>query len=276
MRHYTKLIAIGVVAAIMASCSSVRKTEKAPEIGGLIGKAYVEKVISLAPEWQVMSSKVAFRLNMGGKNVKANASLKLKRGQLIRFSVAPLLGIEVARMDITPNGFLVIDRLNKRYVQLSFEELNKKWHLDFGFEALQALLLNEMFYPGKLDRSEINAGLFMIEAQSGQSVWLQAKTSRRLTYRFRTSVADGALQESSIGAVGSAYEMNWNYAGFGTLNGKSFPREMNVAIKGFSTPVNVDMDFSRLSVNENWDAVSEVSSRYTRVDFEDLLKMILK
>lgn len=50
----------------------------------------------------------------------------MKRDEVIQLSIAPFLGIEVARAEISPDGVLVMDRMNKRYVQVPFDEL-KIW-----------------------------------------------------------------------------------------------------------------------------------------------------
>ena len=99
-----------VALVLVASCSSTRKLEKTPMIGGLTGEAYMEKVIELSPSWKTVSGKVALTLNMEGqKDAKVSATLRLKRGESIQLLVAPLLGIEVARLEITPGGLLAVD-----------------------------------------------------------------------------------------------------------------------------------------------------------------------
>lgn len=104
MKHRV-LSYLTVVAAIllMASCASRRSLERSPMVGGLTGEAYVEKVIAAAPEWKSVTGKVALNLDMGDKGkAKVNATVRIRKGEVIQFSVAPLLGIEVARMEITP------------------------------------------------------------------------------------------------------------------------------------------------------------------------------
>ena len=65
---------------------------------------------------------------------------RLKRGESIQLLVAPLLGIEVARLEIT--WWIVgVDRLNKRYVNVSFEELSRLANTDLSFNILQSLFL---------------------------------------------------------------------------------------------------------------------------------------
>ena len=91
MKHILKLTFVVVVTLLLASCGSNRWMERSPRVGGLSGKAYTEKVIELSPNWECVTGKVALALDMGAKGTtKVNATLRMKRGEVIQFSVAPL------------------------------------------------------------------------------------------------------------------------------------------------------------------------------------------
>ena len=276
MRRIIRHMVWVLVAVGMAACTASRKAGREPMVGGLTGEAYLEKVIELSPEWQKLSGKVALQLDLGAKgNTKVNATMRLKKGELIRLSVAPLLGIEVARLDITPEGLLAIDRINKRYVRASFEEIRNSWQVDLSFNVLQSLFLNEIFFPGKLQLETGDARYFFVQTE-GEDAVIRAKTSKQFSYRFRTSAADGSLLETHVGVAGLPYALNWKYGRFEPLGARRFPAHMQVVLEGSSSPTILNMDFSRLSTGGDWDTVSEVSSRYKQISLQELLKMFIK
>ncbi len=276
MRRIIRHMVWVLVAVGMAACTASRKAGREPMVGGLTGEAYLEKVIELSPEWQTLSGKVALQLDLGAKgNTKVNATMRLKKGELIRLSVAPLLGIEVARLDITPEGLLAIDRINKRYVRASFEEIRNSWQVDLSFNILQSLFLNEIFFPGKLQLETGDARYFFVQTE-GEDAVIRAKTSKQFSYRFRTSAADGSLLETHVGVAGLPYALNWKYDRFEPLGTRRFPAHMQVVLEGSSSPTSLNMDFSRLSTGGDWDTVSEVSSRYKQISLQELLKMFIK
>lgn len=175
IRLLIRYLYVLVVIVLVASCSSTRKLEKTPMIGGLTGEAYMEKVIELSPSWKAVSGKVALTLNMEGqKDTKVSATLRLKRGESIQLYVAPLLGIEVARLEITPEGLLAVDRLNKRYVKVSFEELSRLANTELSFNVLQFLFLNELFLPGKAQLDVSDAKSFRISLEMDVPCWKQS------------------------------------------------------------------------------------------------------
>lgn len=244
-------------------------------IGGLTGQAYIEKIIELSPEWKSLNGKVALNLDLGGKPMKVTATFRLKRGESIQLLVAPLLGIEVARLEISPDGLLVLDRMNKRYVQVSFDEVSRWAHTELNYTILQSLFLNEVFLPDRTRLTPEDADAFNVTLDGDDAI-LSVKTARTLSYLFRTSATQGLLEESSIAVSGTPYVLNWRYSDFAELDNKLYPRQMKLDVGGVDKPVKLDMQFSRLSVNGEWESRTEVSSRYTRIGMEDIIKMLGK
>lgn len=274
-RNLSFYLLAGLIALLAASCSSTRNARKTPVIGGLTGTDYMEKVIEWAPQWQCVTGKVALNLNTGKSANKVNATLRIRRGDVIQLSVAPLLGIEVARMEITPDGILVVDRMNKRYVRESFGVLSELVHVDLNFNVLQSLFLNELFLPRKTQLSVADASDFTV-TQDGNLACLEPKSGKAFSCRFWTTADQGQLEKTRIGVKGLSYGLDWSYSDFGRLDGKSFPQHMLVNVTGTDKPVSLDMKFSCLSVDSDWDSRTELSSRYQRIELTELLKMLLK
>lgn len=270
-------LSVTVVIITMAACSSSRRLGRTPTIGGLSGTDYMEKVINQTPQWQNITAKAALNLDMGTKgNAKVNATLRIRRGEVIRLSVAPLLGIEVARMDITPDNVLLIDRLNKRYVKVSFAELSRLANAELDFDVLQSLFMNELFLPGKAQLTANDVTKFRITSEGEQAV-LEAKQGKYLSYRFVTETVNGLLENTRIGVKGTPYALSWMYGSFGRLDGKAFPQHMFITAGDDTKKVfSLDMKLSRLSVNDNWDAKTELSSKYKEIGLEELMKQLLK
>ena len=116
---------IVLLVLILTSCSTSRNTLRNTTIGGLSGTEYMEKVIEWTPSRDNLTARARIELNVGSSSpMSVNANMRVRRGEIIRFSVAPILGIEVARIDITPDKIMAIDRMNKRYVELGFAEIS--------------------------------------------------------------------------------------------------------------------------------------------------------
>ena len=261
---------------LMASCSSTKTIKKSHSIEGVTETEYLETVIDNAGGWDALTAKMTLAIDLEGKGAtKVNGTLRIKKGEVVQMSIAPFLGIEVARAEISPDGVLVIDRVNKRYVQVSFAEVKALANADLDFHTLQALFLNELFLPGKGNLTSRDASAFRVEPVA-DGVELEVKRSKRFSYRFLTDAPDALLKESCIGLKDTPYLLRWAYGDFRFLEQRKFPADMKVSFEGGKKPVKASFALSRLSTNADWESRTEVSPKYERVELADILKLLIK
>ena len=275
-RRIFHIFGVALMVVLLASCSATKSLKKSHSIEGMTETEFVESVIENVGGWRVLTAKMSLSLDLEGKGVtKVSGTLRIKKGEVIQMSIAPLLGIEVARAEISPNGILVIDRMNKRYVEVSFAEVKALAKADLDFHILQALFLNELFLPGKDDLTARDASSFRVEPET-EGVWLNVKRAKRFGYHFLTEAPEALLKESYIGLNGTPYGLRWKYDDFRTLERKQFPVDMKLAFEGGKKPVEAVLALSRLSTNGDWEAHTEVSKKYEKVELEEILKILLK
>ena len=275
-RRIFQLLGIVLMVALFASCSASKSIKKSHSIEGMTETEFVENVIENASGWEALTAKMSLTLDLGRKGeTKVNGTLRIKKGEVVQLSIAPLLGIEVARAEISPDGILVIDRMNKRYVEVSFAEVKALAKADLDFHTLQALFLNELFLPGKGDLTARDASSFKVEPEA-EGVWLNVKRAKRFGYHFLTEAPEALLKESYIGLNGTPYGLRWKYDDFRALERKQFPVDMKLAFEGGKKPVKAALALSRLSTNGDWEARTEVSKKYEKVELEEILKLLLK
>lgn len=265
-----------VLVVFVASCSSTKLMKKSDSIGSLSEAEYMEKVITQASTWQAVTAKMSASLNLNGKRTgKLGGTLRIKRGEVIQLSIAPFLGIEVGRAEISPRGLLVIDRVNKRYVEVSFHELKQLANVDLNFHILEALFLNEIFLPGKEHLTLRDASSFRLTV-SQPEVHLAVKKAKTFSYHFRTEAPEGLLKESRIALQGTPYALNWQYDTFRPLEQHLFPTAMTVSFEGGKQPTDATFQLSRLSTDADWESHTEVSKKYQKVELHEILKMLVK
>ena len=276
MKRSVYYILLAALVAFMASCSSSRKASKMPMVGNLTGVEYVEKVITAVPDWTSLSGKTSLELNLGGKEkTRVNASLRIRRGEAIQLLVTPVLGIEVARLELTPQGLLLVDRMNKRFVRASFTEVSRILHVELDFHSLQALFLNELFLPGKRGLSLDDVASFVLTME-GSRAKLQPKKNKRVIYQFFTSTQNGSLEKTIVGLKGTPYALDWNYGDFTNLEGRLFPRKTSINVRGTSKGYALNLKMSRLSVDNKWSGLTKLSSKYKEITLEEILKVLVK
>lgn len=276
MRRFYPFVWAMMLMAMLASCSSTKSLKKSHSIEGMTEVEYLGKVMENTGGWDALTAKMALTISLDGKNsTKVNGSIRIKKGEVIQISIAPLLGIEVARAEISPEGVLVIDRMNKRYVKVAFDDVKRLAKADLDFHSLQALFLNELFLPGRGNLTIRDASAFGMEAMV-DGVMLDVKKGRRFSYRFLTQAPEALLRESRIGLVSTPYLLCWKYDDFRFLGQKCFPTDMQVSFEGGQKMVKAAFALSRLSTDADWETHTKVPGKYDKVELEDILKLLLK
>lgn len=272
-----RLLTIILLALFVVSCSTTKNAKKADFIEGLSEKEYWENILSNCGgvEREALTAKMSLALDVSGKTTRVNGTMRIKKGEVIQLSIAPLLGIEVARAEISPYGVLVIDRMNKRYVRVSFTELQELANAHLDFHTLQALFLNEIFLPGKKDLTSRDLSAFDIELV-GRDVRLDVRKTKRFAYTFLMQGTEALLKESLVGLKDANYALSWKYENFRSLGQKQFPNTMTLSFMGLKKPMNATFSLSRLTANSNWESYTKVSDKYEQVKLEDLIKRLLE
>ena len=275
------IIPLFLIALLLTGCSTSRNALRNTVIGGLSGTEYMEKVIEWTPQRENLTARTRVQLNMGSESssVSVNANMRIRRGELIRLSVAPVLGIEVARMDITPKGVLVIDRMNRRYVEIGFAEVADILKVEVDFNALQSLFLNEIFLPGRESLTVEDAVKFDLSEQDGRA-HLQVRDTRSQMkdsrYSFFTSATDGRLEETVISLKDLPYALHCRYTDFTMVGSDVFPQSIELTPEGTQKKYSLGLKLSRIGTDSGWDAKSEVPAKYRKMTVQEVIQMIIK
>jgi hypothetical protein len=91
------------------------------------------------------TSKVRVTITQEGKDVTTNGNLRMRYGDVIQLTlVDPLLGVaEIGRLELSPNKVLIIDRVNRRYVDTTYDEFSALKSRNIDFNTIQEFFWQE-------------------------------------------------------------------------------------------------------------------------------------
>lgn len=138
-RFMSRGIYLLLILVILAGCKSSKHLSKTPE-------KKVEATSYLASRLQLtIPSKKGGSMTVGG-------TMKLKTHERVQFSLLmPILRTEVARIEVTPGEILLVDRMNKRFVRATKEELKSVLPKNVDFSRLEKMLTNAALPGGKTE-----------------------------------------------------------------------------------------------------------------------------
>jgi hypothetical protein len=86
-----------------------------------------------------MTQHVQVHLTLDQHQYKVPCAIKMWKNQLIVLSVMPMMGIEMFRLEATPDTVTVVDKFNRRYCTLGYDEISDLAQRKISFKLLQLL-----------------------------------------------------------------------------------------------------------------------------------------
>ena len=273
-----KLAAATMAIAMLAGCGSTRRVVKdTPNAQGVMQKQeFLQKVSDNAQHARFVTSKVKFSVEVGSQQLTLTGNLKMKRDDVIRLQLMAFGFVEAARLEFTQNYVLVMDRINKQYLRVPYQQLDFLRNSGLDFYALQALFWNELFQPGKTHITDEMLKSYTTDMEGEDAVI--SMESGKLSYRWLAEKGSALVKMANIlykDRYRGNYQLNWDYLDF-KLNGrKKFPMDHKVK---FTTPdkeVKFEMMLNYLGADEDWEPRTEVSSKYRQVSVDEILRRFM-
>jgi hypothetical protein len=120
---------------------------------------YVEQIEKAYPKASHLTAKTKMQIKYGSKDLSVSGNLKMKRDEAIQLSLR-ILGFEVGRVEFTPAGVLVLDRINSQYFRATYNDVSYLKASGLDFNALQSLFWNELFAPNDQSKKKKDGKIF--------------------------------------------------------------------------------------------------------------------
>ena len=226
-------------------------------------------------QYQTFSARVQFEIVLtSGKATSARAQMKILRNDRLQISVqAPILGIEVFRAELTPDSIKIVDRLNRRFLIESFDEIKGSAAIDFNFYNLQALFTNQLFLPGEINLLENQFNRFRWE-QTGTGYLLRTNDRTGLHYAFSAD-RNEKLSATEIRDESSNYILHCNYADFRSVDRQLFPMNIHFRLYTENNPQGaLSLSLSRVEVDAPLEMNFPIPANYRQVSLQEILHSI--
>ena len=214
-------------------------------------------------------SKMTLSIVGKGNSFSVNGSLRIRKDSAIMISVQPFLGMEVARVFITQDSIMLIDRMHKRYFKSGFNEVVKKSDIGLNYNVFQAIFTESLF---AYDNPQAPLSDFK-EGKVGDLTMLQY-SKEGVMQEFIVN-DEYRVQQASIMSEKTSYTLHWSYAKFNALeNGSFFPHQIKFQASDGKNPKNLDVDYKKVELDKKLVFDSSVPSSYEKVSLEDILSML--
>lgn len=271
-------VAVLAMPLVLASCGSKKKTvQPQPMTQGTVDKAnFIEHVHGNAQTAKFITSKVKFSVEVGPQKLTLTGNLKMKRDDVIRLQLMAFGFVEAGRIELTKEYVLIMDRINKLYLKVPYNQLDFLRNSGIDFYVIQALFWNELFQPGKVKVTDELLRSYNLEPGAEDAVI--AMQDGKLSYRWLADNLTARVKMANImynDKYRGNYQLNWDYEDFQGFNRKYYPMEHKISFNTPDKEVKLGMILNYMGNEENWETRTEVSSKYRQVTVEEILQRFM-
>ncbi|MBR6121297.1 MAG: DUF4292 domain-containing protein [Prevotella sp.] len=278
-----RLAALAVTLSLV-SCGTHKKatneneeTSPEKEKNALIQSDFLKKVFeTAATRTIVVSSKLKFTVEMGAQKLRLTGNLRMKRDDVIRLQLMAFGFVEAGRLEFTKDYVLIMDRINKQYLQVPYKYVDFLRNSNIDFYTLQALFWNELFIPGISEMKDSDLPNF--DTNMGGDEAIIYLDRGKINYSWLANEKTGRIKMTNImyrDPVSGNAQLNWDYDGYSPLNGKLFPDNMIVTLTLPQKEVKCEIKLTYLGSDPNWEPRTKVSDKYRKVEIDEILQRFM-
>lgn len=263
------LVLVGVY-----SCKSKERIVQADsELEDKTNSDLFEDVLIKEINFTTFSSKMNMSFSTGRRVLNSRATLRIVRDEAIQLSLQPVFGIEMFRLYVQPDCFIILDRMNKRYVHESIDNIKKQFPIGFDFYTLQSLFTNALFIPEQTTISTSDYKKFKYSKSSDNYLLSARDKKSKIDYSFFVNGND-QITLAQMYMSARNYALDWNYNEFVLTDNLFFPLEMEILARTEKRKVETSMSLSSISLNQPLTLDSSIPSSYDKVELEELIKLL--
>jgi hypothetical protein len=264
----------------LSSCSKKRGSAllEGPANPGVI----IAKMQEAELNYEWLSAKLSTELLTTDKKQSFKANLRMRKDSIIWLSISPALGIEVARVILTPDSLKVIDKWNDTYYLGNYSLIESKMAITFDFKLLQDMIVGNpvLFDETEKFKGSKDDGAYLLTSKSSSKVRRAAELlntgdtgnqdsliidenahteilerfnedEEALTLkRYWVRSEDAKLMRCIITDLLNLRSIEAEYSGFTALESQLIPTSVEYAFTDRNSGTTMTMDYSRIKLND--------------------------
>lgn len=204
-------------------------------------------------------------------NIKTAAQIRIIKDSTILISIHPFIGLEVARIVLTQDSILIINRYDKEYIHQSFHDIFSPQPLPLNISNIQDILVGQLFQPGTsrayptdFTHNSIKQGILSISSQKEKPVLAHFNIDGNKHIIATTLTRQGKEILSA------------NYHHFVEDNHITYPSGTDIKFKIENKSVKLTFNHSKVEINKNFTIDTHVPKGYKEITLKEILSFTKK
>lgn len=273
MNKSKRLVFISLlVLTSLFACKSRQKTVATDfgRIKHISDKNLIDSLENNEFKFNVLSAKASVKY-IDGKETSFKTHIRVKKDSLIWVSITPLLGIEMARVLITKDSVMFLNRIDKQYFVGTFDYINNKFGTDLDYQMLEAVIVGNSIDFEK-EEKDIIANIdkkkhaYYISTEKKRKVRKDLKKDKNklkeLTQAIWLSPKTFKIIELVLSTPKSNHSLVSKYSDFIEIENNSFPQKIDVTLISEKT-VTILIDYLKVTTEkEDISFIFKIPAKY--------------
>lgn len=274
MKYKYLIAALAVLSLVLTGCNNQKRLTKTegnePKKEVVKQKTIQQRAIEAQPDFQsVNAQKARFQLTYQRKSVAANGTIAMIKDSICIISLQPVLGIELFRLELTPEEVLIVDKMNRRYVQMSYAEISEAVKMPITFADAQNVLMARMVVLGQ-PQSALYSDAATAAAAANNSTAVSL-TEGKINYQYSIDNTSLALLQAEYTANGRGGKATVTYSGHNLYGSVLFPTAVNVTYLDSKYDVSCAISLPNLIFNGEVNAARINTRSYKKTTISTIL-----
>lgn len=282
-----KFILFFVLACCLVSCRSVKSIVEHKDLPYITENKLLKNIYANELNYNTLYAK---RLDVSiiqkGESNSFKASLKIRRDSFIQVSVTAPLGIELARVLLTPDSVKFVSPFGKKYFTSDYRYFSDKFDANVSYDCFQKILTNTFFNiencnggdlkerKYKFERTNENYVLSTVEEKALSRKIKKLYKKKKKNKEYVLIMQKIEINPEWFRPVSMAVEdmdehvgVSVDYKNFKDFGGKIFPEKIVFNLFSGEGKTNLEIGFSKLEFDVDVEPSFKISSKYKRIDY---------
>lgn len=217
----------------------------------------VSRVFDTQTPYKTLSARTKLKWNDGKSEQDFQASIRMKKDSIVWGSLFGAMGVEGARIMITPDTFMVLNKIGNDYAVRNFDFLQAWLMFPISFGMLQQTLAGQ-----KVDISETASMAFLQDS----SFVIYYETDR-LQEKIWVKPENYTITKMVLKDKKLIQEMTITFDDYKELNGKPFSYQRSVEVVRGAQVLRLNTTISKISLDEELTYPFEITDRYKKIEW---------
>lgn len=282
---------ITVLSAAFPACKTTYQvgSEKVKKVSE---RKIIRNVIKNYLTYNTLSYRFNGEFSDSGKTTSFNGTIRIKKDSIIWVSLSVVLGIELARIQITKDSVYFMNKIKDEYFIREIDYISNAFQVDVNFEILQSIITNQIFLYAEEDETinerrveevddEPDPGVyrktFISDTDSNQYV-LKTYRKRKLKKHIKRNRPEIILQtyhvlpdiykisNVNINELSEKRELDISYSEFSPIDSVMVPYNLLINIKDKQKFVSLNLEYSKINLNTDISFPFTIPEKYKPIE----------